>query len=199
MSNAQKTPFVRSMNDFAAKKALSQIKKTGRSLPGHVVAVNGAIVTINFDVLGVTLPRVTMPIQGAEYQRLPVQINDKGYALPADVYLGGVSGLGGGTADMTQRGNLSTLGWFPLGNKNWTLPGGADGNTYVAYGKDALLLLDSFAANASIKLTNSEIAMNCGGHNIVINASGVIIDGKPFLPHSHSGVQSGGSDTGPVV
>ncbi len=32
-----------------------------------------------------------------------------------------------------------------------------------------------------------------------IEGGGTSIDGKPFLPHVHSGVQSGGSDTGGVV
>jgi phage terminase large subunit-like protein len=36
------------------------------------------------------------------------------------------------------------------------------------------------------------------GHSIVINSSGVIIDGKPFLPHTHTGGTISG-DTGPVV
>jgi hypothetical protein len=99
MTEAQKVPLSRSLSAFAQKKALSEIAKRGQALPGHVVAVSGAIVTVNFDVQGVTLPQVAMPLIGAEYIRWPIQVGDKGYAAAADAYLGGVSGLGGGTAD----------------------------------------------------------------------------------------------------
>lgn len=51
----------------------------------------------------------------------------------------------------------------------------------------------------------SYVQINAGGVNIqtagtiTINAGGgTTIDGKPFLPHVHTGVQSGGDDTGPV-
>jgi hypothetical protein len=144
MSRAQKTPLSRSLSTFAQKKALDEIAKRGMALPGHVVVVSGQIVTVNFDVDGVTLPQVTMPVQGSKYIRLPIQKDDLGYALPGDVYMGGVSGLGGGTADLTPRGNLATLVWFPVGNKDWTVvPAGvvldtpavtATGNLSVANG-----------------------------------------------------------------
>jgi hypothetical protein len=185
MSRAQKTPLSRSLPTFAQKKALDEIAKRGLALPGHVVAVTGAIVTVNFDLLDVTLQKVTMPLFGPEYIRYPVQVGDKGVAFPASVYLGGVSGLGGGTADLTMRGNLSTLVWFPIGNKNWTAPPGADANTLTLYGKTALELLDSIAGNGSIKMTSSSITLACGGHTIVINSTGVVIDGRPFLSHIH--------------
>ena len=205
MSRAQKTPLSRSLSTFAQKKALDEIAKRGMALPGHVVAVSGQIVTVNFDVDGVTLPQMKMPLATCEYIRKPVQVNDLGVAEPADVYLGGVSGLGGGTADLTPRGNLSTLVWKPVANANWPIPPGSDHNTLTLYGKTALLLLDSIAGNASIKLTASGITLTVGSHSISITSSGITIgpnttiDGKVFLPHEHSGVQSGGSNTGGVV
>lgn len=38
-----------------------------------------------------------------------------------------------------------------------------------------------------------------GGLGLVITSSGTTIDGKPFLPHHHSGVSTGTGDTGGVV
>lgn len=182
MSNAQKTPFVRAMGSFAQRKALDEIQKRGSALPGHVVAVNGPIVTVNFDVKGATLHEITMPVFGAEYIRLPIQVGDKGVAFPASIYLGGVSGLGGGTADDTLRGNLSALVWFPIGNKNWSA---VDANAVTIYGPNGVVLKDTSGA-ASITLTPSGITMTCGGHTILINSSGVTIDGRVFLAHAHT-------------
>lgn len=199
MSLAQKIPFARSLNRIAQNRALDEIAKRGQSLPGRVTAVTGAIVTVAFDIEPATLSKVTMPLAGSEYSRLPIQVGDKGYAAAADAYLGGVSGLGGGTADLSLRGNLSTLVWVPLGNKDWPVPPGSDGNTHVLYGKNALLLLDSIAGNSSIKLTSTSISLDCGGHNITIDSSGVHIDGRIFLAHEHSGVQTGLGNTGAVV
>jgi hypothetical protein len=213
--NAQKTPLARTLSQFAQGKALDEIAKRGQALPGHVIAVSGPIVTVNFDVSGATLPQVTMPLIGAEYIRYPIQVGDKGYAAAADAYLGGVSGLGGGTADLALRGNLSALVWVPIGNKNWTVPPSSDANTLALYGKLALLLLDSIAGNNSIKLTSTGITMtagsstilltpsgitlNSGGHTITIGSSGVTIDGKVFLTHEHTGVTTGGGNTGGVL
>lgn len=119
MSDAHKNPLSRTLSGFATQKALDEIAKIGLRLPGHVTAVSGAIVTVNFDVEGLTLPQITMAAAMSRYARAPIQIGDLGYATTADAYLGGVTGLGGGVADSTQRGNLATLVWVPLGNKSW--------------------------------------------------------------------------------
>jgi hypothetical protein len=215
MSRAQKTPLSRSLSTFAQKKALDEIARRGMALPGHVVAVSGQIVTANFDVDGVTLPQIKMPLATCEYIRVPVQIGDLGVAEPADVYLGGISGLGGGVADLTQRGNLSTLVWKPVANANWPVPPGSDANTLALYGKLALLLLDSMAGHATvglsssgitlsfgggtITLASSGITLSFGGHTIVIDSAGVHIDGRNFLNHEHGSVQTGSGVTGGVV
>jgi hypothetical protein len=118
-----------------------------------------------------------------------------GVAFPASVYIGGVSGLGGGVATMALQGNLSCLVWFPIGNKAFSA---VDPQAVTIYGPNGVVLRDS-NSEASIALTPTGISLNCGGHSIVINSTGVTIDGKVFLTHEHSGVQTGTGDTGPVV
>lgn len=219
MSNVQKLPVSHSLNRFAEKKAFDAIVQTGRALPGHVIAVSGSIVTVNFDLQDEILPQVTMPLAGAEYIRWPIQpasetySGDKGLAIPSDVYLGGISGLGGGVADGSQLANLSSLVWLPIGNQAWTLPTGVDANTLALYGKLSLLLLDSFSAHSSLKLsssgitltfgsgsismTSSAVTITFGAHSIVISSTGITIDGKVFLSHIHTDPQGG--NTGGVV
>lgn len=184
MSFEQKIPFVRSLPQFAQRKVLEEIAKRGQSLPGHVVAVAGPIVTVNLDVAGLTLPQVTMPLFGPEYIRYPVQVGDKGVCFPCSVYIGGVSGLGAEVAaPSTLQGNLSTLVWFPIGNKNWSAVD--DPDKVVIYGPNGVELRDTAgAAILKVDATNG-LTLSFGGHQIVINSSGVIIDGKTFLLHEH--------------
>jgi hypothetical protein len=210
--SAQKKPLARTLPTFAQQKVLDEIAKRGRALPGHVVAISGQIVTVNFDVTGVTLPKqVRMPIATSEYDRLPLQVGSLGLARPAGTYLGGVSGLGGGTADLSLRGNLTTLVWEPIANSTWATPPGADANTRVVYGADALLLLDSLAGHASIKLTATGITLAVGSESITLTSSGITIgpnttiDSRVFLQHLHSaGTYVAGStpvtdDSGQVI
>lgn len=203
MSIAQKTPFSRVINNWGQQKALDEIIKAGLALPGVVESVSGAIVTVSFQVSipGAVLPPATMPLAGPQYIRYPIQKGDLGVAVPASVYLGGVSGLGGGTATLTQQSNLSTLFWVPLGNANFAAVPGSDGNTLALYGHLATLLLDSIAGNSSVKLTAtgitatfgevsitinaSGITLTNGAHTVAIDSTGVVIDGVIFATHDH--------------
>jgi hypothetical protein len=209
MSNVQKTPISRTLPAFIQQRALDEIAKQGLGIPGHVVSVSGAIVTVAFDVTGLTLPQVTMPIASAEYIRLPIQAKDKGVALPASFYLGGVSGLGGGTATDSLQGNLSALFWVPLGSKGFST---VDPNVLTLYGPQGVTIRDS-GSGTVFKLTPTGVTVTAGtsisfsaaGHTIVINSTGVIIDGKTFLLHDHqAGALVAGSVavtgiSGPVV
>lgn len=168
---------------------------------------------MNFEVNSVyTLPQVTMPAFGPEYIRYPIQIGDKGYTMAADAYLGGMSGLGGGTASLSLPANLSALVWMPIGNTGWF---SVNPNAVTIYGPDGTILQDTNGktvetltptswslnvSNGAASITAStSISFSCGGHSIVIDSSGVTIDGRVFLTHEHSGVTGGSSDTGGVV
>jgi hypothetical protein len=168
--------------------------------------VSGPIVTVAFDVTGAVLPQATMPVLGAEYIRLPIKVDDKGVTFPVNVYTGGVSGLGppGSAADFnTQQFNLSTLVWMPCGNANWST---VDPTAVTIYGPNGVVLRDT-AGDTTFTLTPSGITVSgetsltfaVGSHSIVINSSGVTIDGVLFLAHTHSAVQTGSGVSGPVV
>lgn len=209
--NNQTTPFSQSMNRFAEQKSQAELQATGRSLPASVVKVMGSIVEVKFEVQDpvYTLVNVTIPLFGPEYIRYPIQVGDKGFVVAADAYLGGMSGLGGGVANLTQRGNLTCLVFIPIGNKNWTKV--ADSNAVTIYGPDGVALRDTqnkssvvvlpssialTTANATITMTNGNINLTAGGHTVVINSTGVTIDGKVFLLHTHIDETS---TTGPVA
>lgn len=203
-----KLPLALSLNDFARKKVFDQLQIEGKALPATVVSVAGSIVTVEFAVTSLyTLPQITCPLFGPEYIRYPIQKNCRGVVFAADVYMGGMSGLGGGTADLSQRANLTTLVFFPCGNVDFFE---VDPNALVAYGPNGVVLRDQGGAS-TLTLTPTDlttntpetvtinagtsITLNVGGINIVINSEGVFIQGILWLPHTHGGVVTGGANT----
>lgn len=197
-----KTWLADSLNQLATQKALTAIQQTGRALPCSVVAVSGQIVTVKFEVQGTfTLPQVTMPIATSRYDWLPIQVGDPGYTAPADVYLGGISGLGGGIANMSQRGNLTTLVFTPVSNAAWTA---ANVNQRVVQGPAGVLIKTTNGA-IYIDLTTADITIN---GNIILTgsltASGDVIANSganqvSLTNHTTSGVTSGSETSGPPV
>ena len=175
--NALKVPLGRSLSRLAQNKALDAINVLGKSLPASVVAVvSSGIVTVKFEITSpFTIPNVTCPIFGPEYIRYPTQVGDLGVVFPVDVYVGGVSGLGGGVADLTQRSTLATLVFFPIGNKNWSPP--TDPNKIEIYGPDGAIIRDK-------QNTTSLTAYPSGngtGHGLKIVTSGGAVLELPLV------------------
>ena len=52
--------------------------------------------------------------------------------------------------------------------------------------------------SSTVTLSPSEILFNVSGHTLLINGSGVHIDGREFLAHTHTGVDPGGGSSGGV-
>lgn len=210
--NSRKTPFVAGLNRAAAQRAADNRQVAPMALPCQVVAVNGQLVTVSFQVYGgnFNLPNVQMPIDTSIYDWLPVQVNDLGLAMPSDFYLGGVSGLGGGTADFTQRGNLSTLVFHPVSSSGWQPPGG-DANKRCIQGPDGVYLRDiGGAATITLDKTNG-ITMTFGGNTLVLGSGGITANGALITfagdvvtksgidlnTHLHTEVTTGSDNTGP--
>lgn len=203
--NYLKTPIATSISRAGHEIVATAIQKMGKALPCTVVAVTGQIVTVNFAVNtpGQTLPQVRCPIAGPEYIRMPTQVGDKGVVFPADVYIGGVSGLGGGVASMTPTGNLSTLVFFPIGNTAFTP---VDPNAVTIYGPDGVVLRDT-GSGCVFTLTSSGIVIKVGGMTATFNAQGITVtggeidaDGIGLKTHFTPGVTVGtGTTTVPPV
>jgi hypothetical protein len=145
------------------------IQVLGKALPCSVTAVSGSIVTVKFLVTsGYTLPTVTVPMIGSEYSRPPIQIGCKGLVRPADARLGGITGLGGGIADLSLPANLSALVFEPISSKDWSTTD--DPNAYVIYGPDGAV-----------------IRTTAGTCKIVVNASGVTVTLPVGMPMTVNG------------
>lgn len=183
-SNAQKTPIARTLNQFVGGSIGRAMSMLGPQLPASVVAVvSSGIVTVKFELTGIvyTLPQITVPILGSEYVRLPIQQGMKGWVMSADAYLGGMSGLGGGTANLTRRGNLSALVFSPIGNSNWSATD--DPNSVVIYGPDGVIIRDLSKKNVlTVSSTEVTLAITAGsliitvpnGQTVTINGNGIV-------------------------
>ena len=194
-SNVQKTPIARTLNQFAERKAKGIIALTGQSLPASVTAVvSSGIVTVKFELTNVpyTLPNLTCPLFGPEYIRYPIQKGCKGFVVPADAYLGGVSGLGGGTADLTQRGNLSTLVFFPIGNTGWSTTD--DPNKTVIYGPDGTIIRDLNKTNVlDVNSTEVTLVLKAGSFTVTLPA------GLPMIVNGNLQVNGGLALSGDIT
>lgn len=173
------TPIQNSFRAGSERVFNDQEQNIGKELPCHVVGRNiaGSIVTVSFDISSAfTLPNVTIPVFGYEYIRYPIQIGDKGTAIAFDARLGGNSGLGAGTSDLSQPGNLSALVFMPIGNINWSE---VDPNALTMYGLNGVVLRDT-GSNCIIALTQNTITIigkdtvviNSGPTSIVLNSNG---------------------------
>ena len=209
-------------NQLAVNRATQAIQNTGRALPCRVVNVSGAIVTVAFEVQNSpqTLPQITIPKAESPWVRMPTQVGDRGVTMPSDAYLGGVSGLGGGTATLTPTGNLTALVFVPISNSG-SPP--IDQNAAQVQGPNGAIIRTTTGTTSSIVTNDSGTTITFGTTTLTVNASGITltVGGQTFtwggstaistlpiqapdviLPrgsvnnHVHTGVQTGTGNTG---
>ncbi|MDP9651706.1 hypothetical protein [Paraburkholderia caledonica] len=173
--------FQQNLNRSAVNKAQQAIGALGRALPCRVTAISGGIVTVEFELDSApwTLPPITIPKAESPWIRMPTQVGDKGVTMPADAYLGGVSGLGGGTADMRRRGNLSALVFVPVSNFN-SAPD--DVNAAQVCGPNGAIMRTTQGTTSSVVTDANGTTVTYGATSLRVDASGVTITagGKTF-------------------
>lgn len=199
-----------SYNRTAQVRALELINNTGKGLPCHVVAVNGQMVTVAFDLDSTpwTLPQLTIPKQENPYIKSPTQVGDKGMTVAAFTYLDYTTGQSGSISELKQCGNLSGLTFVPVGNIGTsmidpdaveiTAPNGAiiktdDGVGEIIVNGSNISL--TYGATTFI-IDSTGINITCSGQTVSIGAGGISFNGIDFATHRHTGVQTGGSNTG---
>jgi len=166
-NNVQKTPLVDTLNRFTRGKIGSAAEILDKAMPATLVSMDesNTIVTIQFEIDSVyTIPQVTCPIGFPEFIRLPLYAGMKGYVVPANYYMGGMSGLGGGRAQLTRMANLANCVWMPVGNKD-NLPT-PNKDAAVLYGPDGAIL------------TNKDSVEVVGGASQTFNGVTIKVDGK---------------------
>ena len=111
---------------------------------------------------------------------MPTQVGDLGVTMPADVYLGGISGLGGGTADFTQRGNLTALVFVPVSSAG-SPP--IDQNAAQVQGPNGAIIQTTEGTASSVVTNQAGTTITFGSNTLTLNASGltVTIGGVSFV------------------
>ena len=173
MSYGQKRPFARTINEFVNSNIKTANNGLGQILPCRVTEVNGAIVTVNFEIKAgnQTFAPVTCPIAESTYVRIPVQVGDFGICISADVRLGGISGLGQGKAPLGKPSNLGGLVFVPIGNKNWE---SVDPNAVNINAPNGVVIRDT-GNNCVITLTPTGVTLVVGSTNISVSGTEVDI------------------------
>jgi len=212
-SNAQKTPLTRALHDHTRGRVKNGIQLIGKALACSVThIVSSKIVTVKWEINDpdwpVTLPPVTMAVMGTEYVREPIQVGCKGMAVPADVFMGAMTGLGSGVATFNTQPNLSTHVFMPTGNTGFAA---VDFNTLWLYGASSgTLISDSAANHVTVAITSTGITINLNGHTMLIengdlHVTGSIIGGFGggdqigLLTHTHTQPADSHGDTEAAV
>jgi hypothetical protein len=117
--DALKHPFAVSMGGWAYRKTNDAQERQPKSIPCHVTKVDKDFITVAFETQNniFTPPTVKIPQSWSKFSREPTQVGDKGYAVPGDYYLGGVTDDAGGSTDFYPRGNLTTLSFNGISHK----------------------------------------------------------------------------------
>jgi hypothetical protein len=191
--NVQKTPLAPSFNRIALQTVAGAIQKLGKALPCTVVSVSASMVTVKFEVIEAqALPQITIPKMEGAWIRSPTQVGDQGLTVPSDVYLGGVSGLGGGTATLTPMPNLTALGWLPVANT--AFPAVNTNAAYVAGPQGAVIQTSD--GTSKIVVSESGIVISFAGKVWTFNAAGLTISsGVVAETHVHLYSPGGGTPT----
>jgi hypothetical protein len=152
MNDNVKLNFLEYITNFTRTKAEDNQQNVTKPMPGHVSKIlENDFLEFTFDLIGpYTLPKVKIPQSFSKYHREPTQVGDKGYALPNNFNLGGVSGDDGSTANSFPRGNLAPLAFHPVSNKNWDkrdpnmflVTGGPSGHTTQSHDKTTSMVID---------------------------------------------------------
>lgn len=210
---SQRSPFAQYINKFTERKISGALVSAGYSLPCSVTAVMGSLVTVSFQIQtpgrSTTFTTVTMPVEGSEYARVPIQVGCQGWVKSATARLGGVTGQGAGTATLAKPTNLGALVFAPLGSSNFTPA--TDPNKYEIYGPEGFI---ARSQNGNVKIVGTEtsLVLTVGSISMTITSSGIDLgnanltttgtitsNGIPLAIHLHTGVQTGGGDTGPPI
>jgi len=199
MSIDNKLNFGSSMNRFAERKVDNALQKAGKILPVSVVKQNGKMITVAFELRDIpyVLPQVTIPLFGPQYIRYPMQPGDKGIVIPADTYIGGVSGQGGGIADMTPPANLSSLVFLPISNTEWQ---DVDGQVVTVYGPEGVTLRDS-GSNTTFLLKPDSIAISTpGSFTVTVGGTVFSLTGSKWSLSGDAGhLQDSVASTSPAI
>lgn len=150
---------------------------------------------------------VCFPSAGGFSLTLPLQAGDEGLLVFCDMCID-LWWTRGGIQDQleSRRHDLTDCGFYPGGRSQPRALANYSANSAQLRTDDGTTAVIDISATGIKFSTTGTIQLNANGQ-ISINGSQIVaassgnntkVDGKTFLTHLHTGVQSGGSNTGPV-
>ena len=186
------------MQRVALRAVHIAMESFGKALPCRVTAVSGQIVTVAFELpqgAPWVLPEITIPKAEGPWINSPTQIGDVGMTVPANVYLGGISGIGGGAATWRRPGNLDALVWIPVAMKSTSTP---NQNAALVQGPEGAII-QTEDGSAVLTINSSGMTFTLGGKTwSFTNAGFTMSTGSVAETHIHDDPQ-GGVTSGPVA
>jgi len=219
VDQSRRQPLQRQINEAAVARAAEKLSAKSLGLPCKITAVNDQTVTVQITVRGLTFPPLPVPIAEPLYSRAPYQVGDRGVVVSIDAGLEEASGASTILPLLNGTGNLGALFFLPISNDKWAA--NPDQTMYLLQGLNGFLIrsLDGAVYIRGDKRT--ALTLGWGTNSITINAAGIsmtgvaggiqltsggvnvtgtfFVNGHPYLAHEHSGVQTGGGDTGGIV
>jgi hypothetical protein len=146
-------------------------------IPCSVTKIVGELVQVKVEAQGkYTIPTLLVPQAFSEWVRQPTQVGDKGWVVPANYYLGGMSGNAGGVANYSPRGNLTTMVFMPISQKKFPNNTNRNLNQTFINGKEGTVNQTTdgkFSINVDGK--NSKITLGADGSTITFTKDKVEI------------------------
>ncbi len=153
------------------------------------ISIGGKVENVPISLL-LDVP-ICPPRAGGFCITLPVQVGDECLVVFADNCFDAWWQSGGVQNQIDKRRHDLSDGFAILGPTSQP-------RKISSYSTDSIVMRNDAGTNA-IKIGPSGIELKFGSKKIEITASGITIDGKDFLLHTHSGVTVGGGVTGGVV
>lgn len=210
VDNVQKLPFGRAFQEGARRKVLEHIQLMSGRAPATLMKATDKTNTIwmvKFDTdQTYTMPMITVPVHGSEFQRVPYQQGAKGFVGASDFETGNMTGLRAtkSPVDFTRPGNLSSMVWHPLGNKDFKPA--IDPNAHETYGADGGTVTHDGTAKSLVKTHKDKgTSASSGGdgsgapgpHEMATSTDGTSI--KTPMPHTldakNATLNAGGDQT----
>lgn len=141
---------------------------------------------------------VCLPRAGGFALTLPIEAGDEGMLVFCDMCIDLWWARGGVQNQLERRRHdLSDCGFFPGIWNQKRLLSNYSANSAQLRSDDGSVVVD--LATTGITLTGPKVTVNSLGDVDIAASGNVNIQGKTWLSHQHTGVQTGGGDTGPVL
>jgi hypothetical protein len=179
-NNALVTPLAYSLADLARIGSQNKNQQISQPIPVSITKIHGELVQVKIEAKGrgipYTIPEFIVPQSFSEWIREPTQVGDKGWLVESNYYLGGMSGLNGGTANYYDRSNLTNMVFQHISQKQFPHNVNRNLNQVFQNGPEGVMNQTTdgkFFVNVDGK--NAQVQLGANGSTITFKQDSVVI------------------------